>query len=60
MAKIATVDTILTLSTNVNNAILHDDLPEKVYMKLPKGHPLYDTNYVSKLHKSIYGLKQAS
>lgn len=29
-------------------------------MEFPKGHPLYGTNYVCKLIKYIYGLKQAS
>lgn len=38
---------------NINNAFLHGDLLEDVYMEIPKGHPLYGTpNAVCKLLKS--------
>lgn len=74
VAKLVTVKNLLTIvvsfdwplvQLDVNNAFLHGELLEEVYMDLLMGYKHHVVSskggrLIRRLHKSIYGLKQAS
>ena len=47
-------------SINISSAFLNGDLEEDIYMKQPEGFHELGPEYVCKLKKSLYGLKQAA
>ncbi|KAH9678849.1 retrovirus-related pol polyprotein from transposon RE1 [Citrus sinensis] len=68
VAKMVSVQTFLAIAVardwelhqmDVNNAFLHGDLDEEVYMQLPPGFSTTSSGKVCRLRRSSYGLSQA-
>jgi len=69
VAKLNTIRVLLSLAANqswplhqpdIKNAFLNGDLEEEVYMEIPLGlETSSNVNRVSRLKKSLYGLKQS-
>nr|GEV60494.1 hypothetical protein [Tanacetum cinerariifolium] len=69
VAKLATVRVLIALATakqwplrqlDINNAFLHGNINEEIYMVPPEGYTKASGGQVCKLSKSLYGLKHAS
>lgn len=69
VTKLVIVQTLLPIDTkrnwfihqlDVKNMILHGDIYEEAYMRIPQGFAKNGDTRVCKLRKSIYGLRQAS
>jgi hypothetical protein len=57
---LAAIDDLHLRSVDISHAFINGDIDAEVYMKQPEGFTELGPEYVCKLNKSIYGLKQAA
>ena len=60
LLSVTTIKGWSLLQFDVNNAFLHGDLDEEIYIHKPPSYSIGGPNQVCKLLKSLYGLKQVS
>ena len=69
IGKLTTVRLLLVVTTvnnwylkqlDINNAFLHSELCEEVYMQIPPGMHKNSVGQVCRLNKSLYGLREAN
>ena len=58
--SIAAVEDLELRSIDISQAFIHGDLEEEIYMRQPQGFQVKGPEYVCKLKKSLYGLRQAA
>ena len=56
---IAALEDLELRSLDISHAYLNGELEEEIYMRQPEGFEVGGPEYVCKLNKSLYGLKQA-
>jgi len=56
---ISAIEDLHLHSVDIFHAFIHDELEEEIYMKQPEGFEEMGPDYVCKLQRSLYGLKQA-
>ncbi|CAA7264650.1 unnamed protein product [Cyclocybe aegerita] len=57
---LAAIDDMHLRSVDISYAFTNGDIDVEIYMKQPEGFVQFGKEYVCKLNKSLYGLKQSA
>jgi hypothetical protein len=57
---ISAIEDLHLRTVDISHAFINGELEEEIYMKQPEGFQEHGPDYVCKLNRSLYGLKQAS